>query len=108
MALYELRTYTLHVGKMAEAVKLYQEIGFPELRGEAFDEIFVRVYAGPMGATVGVIIELPEMYKLINHARVALEISVELLVLPALLERRPLLMTQEVKLLHPAPWGPHP
>jgi hypothetical protein len=26
MALYELRTYTLHVGKMAEAVKLYQEI----------------------------------------------------------------------------------
>jgi len=27
MALYELRTYTLHVGKMAEAVKLYQEIG---------------------------------------------------------------------------------
>jgi hypothetical protein len=26
MALYELRTYTLHVRKMAEAVKLYQEI----------------------------------------------------------------------------------
>jgi hypothetical protein len=21
---------------------------------------------------------------------------------------RPLVMTQEVKLLHPAPWGPHP
>ena len=35
-----------------------------ELRGESFDEIFVRVYAGPMRATVGVIIELPEMYKL--------------------------------------------
>ena len=32
MALYELRTYTLHVGKMAEAVKLYQEIGFPALQ----------------------------------------------------------------------------
>ena len=28
MALYELRTYTLRVGAMAEAVKLYQEIGF--------------------------------------------------------------------------------
>src|SRR5215472_5358327 len=27
MALYELRTYTLYVGKMAEVVKLYQEIG---------------------------------------------------------------------------------
>jgi hypothetical protein len=28
MALYELRTYTLRVGAMAEAVKLYQEVGF--------------------------------------------------------------------------------
>ena len=27
MPLYELRTYTLRVGTMAEAVKLYQEIG---------------------------------------------------------------------------------
>ena len=35
MALYELRTYTLYVGKMAEAVKLYQEFGFPALRRAA-------------------------------------------------------------------------
>ena len=35
MAIYELRTYTLYVGKMAEAVKLYQEIGFPAMvKGE--------------------------------------------------------------------------
>ena len=32
MPLYELRTYTLRVGAMAEAVKLYQEIGFPALQ----------------------------------------------------------------------------
>jgi hypothetical protein len=32
MALYELRTYTLRVGAMTEAVKLYQELGFPALR----------------------------------------------------------------------------
>ena len=32
MALYEMRTYTLYVGKMAEAVKLYQELGFPALQ----------------------------------------------------------------------------
>jgi hypothetical protein len=31
MSLYELRTYTLRVGAMAEAVKLYQEFGFPTL-----------------------------------------------------------------------------
>jgi hypothetical protein len=39
LALYELGTYTLHVGKMAEAVKLYQEIGFPALqKGRAGQE----------------------------------------------------------------------
>ena len=31
MVLYELRTYTLHAGKMAEAVRPYQELGFPVL-----------------------------------------------------------------------------
>ena len=37
MALYELRTYTLHVGKMAEEVKLYQELGFPALKNGGHD-----------------------------------------------------------------------
>jgi hypothetical protein len=32
MSLYELRTYTLRVGAMTEAVKLYQEFGF-QMRG---------------------------------------------------------------------------
>jgi hypothetical protein len=41
MALYELRTYTLHVGKMAEAVKLYQEIGFPALQKGGQDKKLV-------------------------------------------------------------------
>src|SRR5436190_20805328 len=32
MTVYELRTYTLHVGKMGEAVKLYTEFGYPALQ----------------------------------------------------------------------------
>jgi len=32
MTVYEMRTYTLHVGKMAEAVKLYSELGYPALQ----------------------------------------------------------------------------
>lgn len=32
MALYELRTYTLYVGKMGEAVELYQKYGYPALQ----------------------------------------------------------------------------
>src|SRR6516162_6849175 len=41
-----------------------------------------------MRSSVGVIIELPEMYKLIDRAGIALEIADKFLVLPALLERR--------------------
>ena len=37
MAVYELRIYTLRVGMMTEAVKLYQEIGFPALQKGAHD-----------------------------------------------------------------------
>jgi len=32
MTVYEMRTYTLHVGKMAEAVKLYTEFSYPALQ----------------------------------------------------------------------------
>ena len=32
MTVYEMRTYTLHVGKMGEAVKLYTELGYPALQ----------------------------------------------------------------------------
>jgi hypothetical protein len=59
-----------------------------EFRGEALDEILVRKHSRPMRATVGVIFELPEMYELIDHARVALEIPDKLLVLAAFLKRR--------------------
>ena len=39
MALYELRIYTLRVGAMAEAVKLYQEVGFPALQKGSHERI---------------------------------------------------------------------
>lgn len=41
MALYEMRTYTLYVGKMSEAVKLYQELGFPALQKGGHDKHLV-------------------------------------------------------------------
>jgi hypothetical protein len=44
MALYELRTYTLRVGAMAEAVKLYQQIGFPALQKGSHDKKLVGYY----------------------------------------------------------------
>jgi hypothetical protein len=38
MSLYEMRTYTLHPGKMPEATKHYQEIGWLVLRRGGFDK----------------------------------------------------------------------
>jgi hypothetical protein len=46
MAIYELRTYTLYVGKMAEAVKLYQELGFPALQKGGQDKKLVGYFQG--------------------------------------------------------------
>ena len=44
MALYELRTYTLRVGTMEEAVKLYQEIGFPALQKGSHDQKLIGYF----------------------------------------------------------------
>ena len=49
MALYELRTYTLYVGKMAEAVKLYQEFGFPALNKGGHDKHLIGYFQGDTG-----------------------------------------------------------
>src|SRR5262249_46026073 len=49
MAIYEMRTYTLYVGKMAEATKLYQEFGFPALKKGAHDSKLVGYFQGDTG-----------------------------------------------------------
>ena len=49
MALYEMRTYTLYVGKMAEATKLYQELGFPALKKGGHDSKLMGYFQGDTG-----------------------------------------------------------
>ena len=57
MALYELRTYTLYVGKMTEAVKLYQEIGFPALQKGGQDKKLVGYFQSDTG-TINQLLQL--------------------------------------------------
>jgi hypothetical protein len=64
MTVYEMRTYTLHVGKMGEAVKLYTHWASVFANKDFIDGFAVKF--------------------------------------------RPLVASQEVKLLTAAPWGPHP
>ena len=108
MALYELRTYTLYVGKMAEAVTLYQQFGFPALQKGGHDKHLIGYFQGDTGT----INQLVHLWKFADDAdRRAHWASVfanKDFTEGFAAKFRPLVMTQEVKLLNAAPWGPHP
>jgi hypothetical protein len=108
MALYELRTYTLYVGKMAEATKLYQKLGFPALEKGGHSKHLIGYFQGDTG-TINQIIHLwkhdDDTGRRAHWAAVFDNKAFTEGFVPKF---RPLVMTQEVKLLHAAPWGPHP
>jgi NIPSNAP len=105
MALYELRTYTLRVGAMAEAVKLYQEIGIPALHKGGHDKNLV----GYFQADTGTINQLVHLWKFEDdadrRAHWAAVFANKDFVEGFASKFRPLVVTQEVKLLQAAPWG---
>ena len=108
MAIYELRTYTLHVGKMGEAVKLYCEFGYPALERGGLHKKLV----GYFQADTGMINQLVHMWKFDDDADrrahwAALGANQDFIDTFAV-KFRPLLISQDVKLLTAAPWGPHP
>jgi NIPSNAP len=108
MALFEMRTYTLYVGKMAEATKLYQEFGFPALQKGGQDKKLIGYFQGD----TGMINQLIHLWKFDDDAdrrkHWASVFANKDFVEGFAAKFRPLVMSQEVKLLTPAPWGPHP
>jgi hypothetical protein len=64
MTVYEMRTYTLHVGKMAEAVKLYTEFGYPALQKGGQDKKLI----GYFQADTGTINQLVHLWKFDDDA----------------------------------------
>jgi hypothetical protein len=103
MALYELRTYTLRVGAMAEAVNLYQELGFPAPRQEA-NRLFSERHRHDQSTRA--LMEIRGRHR--SPRALERRVCEQRLRGGIRLEFRPLVMTQEVKLPHAAPWGPHP
>ena len=97
MALYELRTYTLRVGAMAEAVKLYQDLGFPALRKGGHDKHLV----GYFQADTGTINQIVHLWKFEDdagrRAHWAAVFANKDFVESFASKFRPLVMTQEVK-----------
>jgi hypothetical protein len=105
MAIYELRTYAVIVGKMSEVVSHYKNEGWPALAKHP--QKLVGYFTGDVGA----INELIHVWKFDDDAdRRAFWAGVfadpEFMAFVAKI--RPLIAHQNNKLMLSAPWGPQP
>ena len=64
MTIYEMRTYTLQVGKMTEAVRLYTQFGYPALQKGEHDKKLI----GYFQADTGTINQLVHLWKFDDDA----------------------------------------
>ena len=107
MAVYELRTYTLYVGKMGEAIQYYSELGWPALEQGGFD----RKLVGYFTSDTGTLSQLVHLWKFDddadrrNHWGTLFKDQAFMAFAAKI---RPLIMRQDNQLLLEAPWGPHP
>lgn len=105
MAIYELRTYSVTVGKMADVVALYKSEGWPAVAKHPAK--LVGYFTGDIGA----LNQLVHLWKFDDDADrrafwAALFADAAFMAFAAKL--RPLLQSQENKLMLAAPWGPSP
>tara|TARA_R110001606_G_scaffold47570_1_gene121205 strand:+ start:32561 stop:32884 length:324 start_codon:yes stop_codon:yes gene_type:complete len=107
MKLYEMRTYDIRVGKMAEVQSLYLEQGYPILETEGYSENLVGYFISDTG----------RLHQLIHIWRFdgdqgrrafwdRLATCQQFMDMVAKL--RPLVICQEIQLLRNAPWGHKP
>ncbi len=105
MPLYELRTYTVVVGKMQEAVALYRDEGWPAL--EKHGDKLVGYMTGDVGA-MNTLVHLwrfeDDADRRAHWARVFADDTF----MAFAAKLRPMLLSQENKILFDAPWGPKP
>ena len=105
VAIYELRTYTLHPGKINEAIDLYTNVGWPAL--EPFQKYLVGYFTGDIGA----LNQIVHLWKFADDAdRRAMwqEIYANEGFMAFAAKFRPLIRIQEYIVLLASPWGPHP
>ena len=101
MAIYELRTYTLFVGKLHEASEIYKEFGTPWIK--KFKKNLVNYYLGDIGALNQIIHiwkfeddnERRELWKQIFSDEDFIKFASKF---------RPLVLNQENKIMTHAPW----
>jgi hypothetical protein len=104
MPIYELRTYSLYVGKLAEVLDLYRSEGWPAL-GRHADGRLVGYFIGDVGAMN----QLVHLWKFADDAdrrRFWEAVLADEAFIAFVKKLRPLIRSQENKLLLAAPWGP--
>ena len=107
MAIFELRTYTLYAGKMDEAIKHYSEAGWPALQKGGFDSNLVGYFTSDVG-TINQLVHLWRFEDDADRRDFWSRLFADDAFMAFAGKLRPLVMTQEVKLMLEAPWGPHP
>ena len=105
MAIYELRTYQVYVGQMAEVIRVYRDFGWPALEKGGFDAKLVGYFTSDTGE----LHQLVHLWKFDDDAdRRAFWAGVfgdpEFMAFAKQL--RPMILSQDNKLMLGAPWGP--
>ena len=107
MALYEKRTYSVIVGRMPDVIRLYGNEGWPALETGGFSKNLVGYFTSDTGPLHQLIhiwkfdddAGRRDFWKRLFSNKAFMDFAVQV---------RPLIQTQEVQLMNPAPWGPHP
>ena len=103
MNIFELRTYTLHVGKLGQAIQIYNELGWPALK--KYNENIVKYFIGDVGA-LNQIIHVWQFEDDNNRRELWKTIYADKDFIKFASEFRPLVLSQENKLMTAAPWTP--
>lgn len=105
MSLYELRTYTLYVGRLSEAIELYKNEAWPAL--QQYEKYLVGYFIGDVGA-LNQIIHVWKFEDDAERRQFWEELPKNKEFMAFVKKFRPMLISQENKLMRAAPWGPKP
>lgn len=105
MAIYELRTYTAYVGKMPAILELYKNEGWPAL--SKHPNRLVGYFTGDVGA-LHQLIHLWKFEDDTDRRQWWTNLFADEAFMSFAVKMRPMLVSQENKLMLAAPWGPHP
>ena len=105
MAIYEMRSYTLIVGKMSDVVQLYTTEGWPAL--QKHPNKLVGYFTGDIGA-MNQLIHIWKFDEDADRRGFWAGVFSDPEFMAFAKQLRPMILSQENKLMMAAPWGTHP